>query len=132
MKSNLRAEIMSGVLGGFVVLLFGGWSVMVVGVVNGVAMGLTSQQSAKGLSYRQAFLSGARPAAVASIILVLCAFLRNYVLADAAGLAQSPISTVILASLIGAVGMILFAGVFAALDTLSRRNAQIARVVILS
>ena len=41
MTTQVKAGIWTGVVGGVVVVIFGGWAVMVVGVIMGVALGLT-------------------------------------------------------------------------------------------
>ena len=41
MSAQVKAGVWAGLIGGLVVIIFGGWSVMVIGVIMGVALGLT-------------------------------------------------------------------------------------------
>ena len=41
MSPQVKSGLWLGLAGGIVVIIFGGWSVMVIGVIIGVALGLT-------------------------------------------------------------------------------------------
>ena len=106
MSAQVKAGLWSGVIGGFVVILFGGWSVMVVGVIMGVALGLTLGSHVERKAPLQTAFETWQPAVIAAVVLVAFSLLQNYVLAFATGHYSSETSVVILANIAGVFGLI--------------------------
>src|SRR5438270_5713455 len=78
MSPQMKAGIWSGLAGGAVVMLFGGWSVMVVGIVMGVALGLSlGSHVPRKDPLRTAFETWV-PAAISAVILLALSLLQNY------------------------------------------------------
>jgi branched-chain amino acid transport system permease protein len=131
-NASLRSGVIFGTLGGLVVFLFGDWSVMVIGVMIGLALGLTFGARVKEKDMLKAAQQELVPASVAAAILVAISLLQNFVLAPATGKIPSQMSTVIAANLIGALGLIFFAGLTTALHALPPRQEQIGKLVLLA
>ena len=131
-NSSLRSGVIFGILGGLVVFLFGDWSVMVIGVMIGLALGLTFGARVKEKDMLKAAQHELVPASVAAAILVAISLLQNFVLAPATGKVPSHIGIVIAANLIGALGLIFFAGLTTALHALPPRQEQIGKLALLA
>ena len=132
MTTQVKAGIWTGVVGGVVVVIFGGWAVMVVGVIMGVALGLTLG----GRVPRKDPLGTARetmtPAIIAAVILLAFSLLQNYVLAFAVGRFQSDPGEVLAANLIGVVGLVFFTGLTTALHGLPPAQERIGKLALLA
>jgi len=131
-NTSLRSGVIFGILGGLVVFLFGDWSVMVIGVIIGVALGLTFGARVKEKDMLKAAQRELVPASVAAVILIAISLLQNYVLAPASGKVPSNIGIVIAANVIGALGLIFFAGLTTALHALPPRQEQIGKLILLA
>src|SRR6478609_5295282 len=69
MSAQVKAGIWAGVIGGLVVVIFGGWSVMVVGVIMGVALGLTLGSHVPRKDPLQTAFETWQPAVISAVIL---------------------------------------------------------------
>ncbi len=132
MSTQVRAGLWAGVIGGFVVILFGGWSVMVVGVIMGVALGLTLGSHVERKAPLQTALETWPPAAIAAAVLVAMSLLQNYVLAFATGHYSSETSVVILANIAGVLGLMLFAAFTTGLHALSSAQERLGKLGLLA
>ena len=94
-NTALHSGIIFGILGGLVVFLFGDWSVMVIGVIVGVALGLSFGARVKEKDMLKAAQRELVPASAAAVILIAMSLLQNYVLAPATGDVPSSIGVVI-------------------------------------
>jgi branched-chain amino acid transport system permease protein len=131
-NTSLRSGVIFGILGGLVVFLFGDWSVMVIGVIVGLALGLTFGARVKEKDMLKAAQHELVPASVAAAIMVVISLFQNFVLAPATGQFPSDIGIVIAANLLGAIGLIFFAGLTTALHALPPRQEQLGKLGLLA
>ena len=131
MTTQVKAGIWLGVAGGVVVIIFGGWTVMVVGVIMGVALGLTLGSHVP----RKDPLGTARetlaPAIIAAAILLTLSLLQNYVIAFAVGRFQSDAGVVIAANLLGVLGLLFFTALTTGLHALPPAQERLGKFALL-
>ena len=80
MSAQVKAGLWTGLVGGVVVVIFGGWSVMVVGVIMGVALGLTLGSHVPRKDPIQTAFETWVPAVISAAILLVLSLLQNFVL----------------------------------------------------
>ena len=132
MPQSVRPGITFGVIGGVLTFLFGGWSVMVIGVLMGVGLGLVLEGRFKRKPPVQ-LAREALPAAVASaVILLVLSLFQNYVVAPAIGSIPRDLSIVIPANLAGVLGGLVMALLTAALHGLPPRQEQIGKLILIA
>src|SRR5262245_46567793 len=132
MNLTLRQAVVAGAIGGFIINLFGGWSILAVGMGISTAVGLTTQSQGTKMPWLENALKALRTAGVISLVLVLSYLLRNYIVSSAAGFSPEPIGDLILRCVIGTVVALLLAGAFGAFHSLPPRQMQIARLTVLA
>src|SRR5450759_1209646 len=98
MSAQVKAGLWLGLAGGAVVILFGGWSVMVIGVIMGVALGLTLGSHVPRKDPIGTAREALVPAVISAGILLALSLLQNYVIAFAVGRFQSDPWVVIVAN----------------------------------
>jgi len=132
MSQQVKAGLWAGLAGGVVVIIFGGWSVMVLGVIMGVALGLTLGAHVE----RKDPLGTARetlvPAAVAAGVLLALSLLQNYVIAFVVGRYQSDPLTVVAANVVGVLGLLFFAALTTGLHALPPKQENIGKLALLA
>ncbi len=132
MSAQVRSSLWLGLVGGLVVILFGGWSVMVIGVIIGVALGLTLGSHVP----RKDPIGTARetlvPAVISAAILLALSLLQNYVIAFAVGRFQSDTMVVIVANAVGILGLIFFAAVTTGLHALPPDQERFGKFALLA
>ena len=132
MSAQVKAGLWSGLVGGLVVVLFGGWSVMVVGVIMGVALGLTLGSHVPRKDPLGTALETWVPAAIAAAVLLAMSLLQNYVIAFAVGRFQSDLNVVIFANLLGVLGLLFFTALTTSLHALPTGQERIGKVALLA
>jgi len=132
MNAQIKNGLVAGLVGGLVVIIFGGWSVMVIGIAVGVAQGLIIGPKITEKSPIPAARRALPPAAVAAVTLVVISLFQNYVLVSAIGQFPVPIGIVIAANLSGVIGLLLFAGITTGLHALPPRQQKIGKLALLA
>jgi len=121
-----------GIVGGFVTFLFGGWSVAILGVVIGVAIGLTLGSQVERRDPVKTGLQALPTAATAAGIFLVLSLIQNYVIAPSIGQNPSPLGITIAANVIGSLGLILLAMITTGLHGLSPRQEQTGKLILLA
>jgi branched-chain amino acid transport system permease protein len=133
MKSEIRSAILSGVLGGLLVFLFGGWSPAVLGVVIGVTLGLSLGGHAdRDEGFAKIAMHALQVSAVAAVVFVVFSLIEAFVVGPAAGKGFESTNVLIPANLIGALGLIFIGTITAALHGLPPRQEQMGKIIILA
>lgn len=132
MPPNIKSAVTFGLIGGLMTFLFGGWSVAVIGVLMGLALGSTLATR----SYREAPLKLLRdallPALTAAALLVAMSLLQRIVVLPAMGKTATSESVFIYSNLLGGVGALFMALLIAALHSLPERSERLVRLLIIS
>ena len=132
MKKHVRSALILGAIGGFVTFLFGGWSVAVLGVVIGIAIGLTLGGQVKRRNFMSTALEALPTAATAAGIFLALSLFQNYVVAPATGNYPSPLGMTIVADLAGSLGLILLAMVITGFHSLSPSGERIGKLIVIA
>jgi branched-chain amino acid transport system permease protein len=132
MNKLIRSGLVLGSVGGFGVILFGGWSMATIGVLIGVALGLSLSSQVVRKDPLKTGLQALPASGAAAVLLIVISLFQNYVLNPAIGKYPSDLSTVIAANLLGGLGLILLAGIVTGLHGLSPRREQIGRTIVLA
>src|SRR5512144_2183677 len=132
MSQNIKSGITFGIIGGLLSFIFGGWSVLIIGILMGVGLGLVLG----GRFKRKAPVLLAREAVpvalVSSGILLAMSLLQNFVIAPAIGGVPRDLDVVIPANLIGVLGGFAMILVTTALHGLPPKQEQIGKLVIIA
>src|SRR5579859_6504251 len=132
MSAQVKAGIWAGVIGGFVVALFGGWAVMVVGVIMGVALGLTLGSHVPRKDPLQTAFETWQPAVISAAILLVLSLVQNFVLTTATGHSPNDIGIVITANILGVLGLIFFTALTTGLHALPPAQERIGKLALLA
>jgi len=104
MSRALKVGIGVGLFGLFVVVIFGGMSVLMAALICGVVTGLLGARAdADADTIRDGIRNGLISGGSAGVILFLAALLRNVVIGPRVGIAAAPISQTLIVGLISAV-----------------------------
>ena len=129
---NIKSGITFGVIGGLMTFLFGGWSVMVLGLYLGVGLGLLLSGRLERTSMGDVARKALPPALTAGGVLVLISLLQNYVVQPAIGKTPEYIGFVILTNILGFVLVTIFATLTASLHGLAEKQERTARIVLMA
>jgi branched-chain amino acid transport system permease protein len=124
--------ILFGFIGGFLTLLFGGWSVAVIGCLMGVGLGMALSGSLERKDPRKIAIAVLPTALVAGFILVTTSLLQNYFVQHAIGKQPAPTDVVFFANLIGFLGAVIFTTLLSALHGLPEKQEHFYRMIMLS
>ena len=132
MSQHIKSGITFGIIGGLLTFIFGGWSVLIIGILMGVGLGLVLG----GRFKRKAPVLLAREAVpvalVSSGILLAMSLLQNFVIAPAIGSVPRDLDVVIPANSIGVLGGFAMILVTTALHGLPPKQEQIGKLVIIA
>src|ERR1041384_3739457 len=131
MNPNIKTGITFGILGGLLIFMFGGWSVVVTGVVIGMALGYIVGDRIKRTEPIKMAREMLPSALTAAAVLLVLSLLQNYVIAPSIGQSPFDINTVIGANVIGFVCVVLFACLMASLHGLPSRQERLAKLIVL-
>src|ERR1043165_4563783 len=131
MNPNIKTGITFGILGGLLIFMFGGWSVVVTGVVIGMALGYIVGDRIKRTEPIKMAREMLPSALTAAAVLLVLSLLQNYVIAPSIGQSPFDINTVIGANVVGFVCVVLFACLMAALHGLPSRQERLAKLIVL-
>jgi branched-chain amino acid transport system permease protein len=125
------ALILSGVAG-LVTFLFGGWSVAILGVVVGVAIGLSLGSQ---VERRDPIATGRQAlptVAIAAGVLLALSLIQNYVIAPAIGQNPAPLGQTIAANVVGGLGLILLGMITVGLHGLPTAQERTGKLILLA
>src|SRR5689334_21250069 len=103
MNLTLRQALVAGAIGAFIIILFGVWSILAVGMGISVAIGLTTHEPESKSTWLEYVIKALWTDAVISLVLVISYVLRNYVVSSAAGFSPEPLGDLVLRSAVGIV-----------------------------
>jgi branched-chain amino acid transport system permease protein len=132
MNAQIKSGLIYGLVAGLVVIIFGGWSVMVMGAIIGVALGLVLGPHITEKSMLRAAQKALPSAGTAAAILVVISLFQNYVLVAAIGEFPVALSTVIGANVAGVISLVLLAMLTTSLFALPPRRQQIGKLILLA
>jgi branched-chain amino acid transport system permease protein len=131
MNPNIKTGITFGIFGGLLTFMFGGWSVVVTGVVVGMALGYIVGDRIKRTEPMKMSREMLPSALVAAAVLLVLSLLQNYVVAPSIGQSPDDLNTVIPANIVGFLCVVLFACLMAALHGLPSRQERLAKLIVL-
>jgi branched-chain amino acid transport system permease protein len=115
MSNAFKVGLGSGLFGLFIVILFGGRSVLMCGLITGVMAGLLAGARTEGTTARDGIRDGAVAGAVAGAILIIAHLLRLHALGPVLGQIPPPlVNTLLLGLLAGGISTLLGVGFGAA------------------
>lgn len=126
MSRAIKTGIWSGLFGCFIILLFGGQSVLMAGIIAGVLTGLLVGARAEGDTIQAGMRDGAIAAGVAGLVLIVGNVLRHAIVTPALGQAVPPTSEALLFGVAGAVIAIIIAVALGAAHFLPGRQSSYA------
>lgn len=132
MQNNIKSGITFGIIGGFLTLLFGGWSVAVLGALMGVGLGLglgPKFERKNPLSIAKAVLPSAL---VAAVITVGISVLQNTYIMEAIGKRPTAPEIALKANIIGFFAAVFFTVLLSAIHGLPKKQEQLAKMVLLA
>lgn len=132
MTRSMRSGINFGLIGGFLCLLFGGWSVAVIGVLMGAGLGLGLRHSVEPRRGSAALMAALPAAAVSAVVLVMLSLLQNYYIQAAIGKTAAAPAVVVPANLIALFGGIAAALVIVALHSLTPSQERLGLLILLA
>ncbi len=128
----IRSGITFGLIGGGLTLLFGGWSVAVIGSLMGVGLGLALGGGFERKDPLKIAVTVLPSALVAAVILVALSFYQNNVVQEAIGKRPFAANLALNANLIGFFGSVLFAAFVAAIHGLPQNQERAIKIALLA
>src|SRR5574342_796191 len=101
---HIRSGIIFGVIGGLFTLLFGGWSVLVIGGLMGLGLGLFISRRLQRKTPYTLVLDALPAVVVSGIVLITLSLFENNVVEKAIGHSPQPPTIVLQANLAGFLG----------------------------
>ncbi len=133
MKPEIKSGLITGLLGGGIVFLFGGWSSAVLGILLGVIIGLSNGSRADRKAGFAALALRALPAAVtAAIVFVAMSLVEAFYVGPAAGKDIEESGLLITANLVGGLGLAAMATVTTALHGLPPKLERFWKIALLA
>src|SRR5215216_2288497 len=131
MNQNMKTAIFYGIVGGLLTFLFGGWSVTVIGIVLGVALGLVAADRLKQKGPLQLAGEVLPAALLAATVLIVLSLIQNYKIYPSIGKPPYDINTVLGGNIIGFLGVVIFSCLMAAFRGLPPNQERIAKLIVL-
>ena len=128
----IRSGITFGLIGGFLTLLFGGWSVAVIGSLMGIGLGLALGGNFERKDPLKIATAVLPSALVAAVILVALSYYQNSVVQEALGKRPFSADLALTANLIGFFGSILFTAFVSAIHGLPANQERAIKVALLA
>jgi branched-chain amino acid transport system permease protein len=132
MNQQIRTSIIIALVAGFVVLLFGGWAVVVSGAIAGMGLGIYLGGKSSATKVKEAIKEALVPTLVSAGVLLVVSLLQDFFIASAIGKTPNTTSVIIQANLIGIVALIAFSLLLAATHTLPERQQKTAQFILLA
>lgn len=131
MNQQIRTSIIIGLVAGFVVILFGGWAIVMVGAVTGMGLGYFLGGKTTATKAADAAMGAVVPTLVSAGVLLVVSLLQDFFIAAAIGKDPNSSATIIQANLIGILALIGFSLLLTATHTLSERQQKTAQFILL-
>jgi branched-chain amino acid transport system permease protein len=132
MNQQIRTSIIIALVAGFVVMLFGGWSIVVAGAVAGMGLGYFLGGKTTATKVPAVIKEALVPTLVAAGTLLVISLLQDLFIAGAIGKTPNSSNAMIQANLVGILALILFSLALTAVHTLPLRQQRIAQFILLS
>ncbi|MEI7844980.1 MAG: branched-chain amino acid ABC transporter permease [Chloroflexota bacterium] len=132
MNQQYKTSITIGLVAGFVVMLFGGWAVAVIGGIAGMGLGYFLGGKITTKDPIEAAKSALIPTLLAAGVLLVVSILEDLVIATAIGKTPNYINTIIEANLVGSLSLIGFSIALTAVHTLPERKQKLAQLLLIS
>jgi len=132
MKQQIKTSLIVALVAGFVVMLFGGWAIVVVGAVAGMGFGYMLGGQTTATRPVDAIKGALVPTMITAVILLIISLLEDLVIAAAIGRTPNPPDAMVQANLIGILAFILFSLILIAVHTLPNRQQRIAQFILLA
>ncbi len=132
MRRPIRSGITFGIIGGVLTFIFGGWSVLMIGLLMGAGLGLALAGGLKRKAPMQLAREALPAAGVSAGILLVLSIFQNYIVAPAVGNSPSDLGVVIPANLVGVLGGMLLALITVAMHGLSPRQEQRGKLILIA
>lgn len=129
---NIRPGITFGIIGGLLTFLFGGWSVVVIGSLMGVGLGMGLGAKLERKDPVQIAISVLPTALVSGAILILLSIYQNSFVQEAIGKHPVESTIVLYGNLLGFLGAVLFTTLLAALHGLPEKQEQQWKMALLA
>lgn len=132
MNPQYKTSIIIGLVAGFVAILFGGWAVAVAGTIAGLGLGYYLGGRSKSTKISEAVRLALIPTLLAGVVMLVMSILNDTVVAQAIGRTPNPFGIIIQANLVGALSLIAFSLILAAVHTLPLRQQRIAQLILVA
>jgi branched-chain amino acid transport system permease protein len=132
MQPNIKSGITFGLIAGVMTFIFGGWSVLIIGLLYGAGLGLALSGRLKRDTPLKTALQALPGAAASGAVLLILSLFQNYVVAPAIGQLSSSLSIVIPANLGGVLGGILLTLIVAGLHALPEKQERTGKLILLA
>ena len=132
MQKSIRSGIIFGFLGGLMTFIFGGWSVLVVGILMGIGLGLSFGGSFQRKAPLELAKEALPAAAISAGVLLVFSLLQNFIVAPAIGAFSRGLNVVIPANLIGVLGGLLMVLITTALHGLPPKQEQAGKLILIA
>lgn len=129
---NIKSGITFGLIGGFLTFLFGGWSVVVIGLYMGIGLGLLLAGRFPRTSMADVARKALPNALAAGATLVLLSLIQNYVIQHTIGRAPQNLGFVLVTNLLAFALTVLFATLTASFRGLPEQQEKTARLILLA
>ena len=117
-KFKFTPPINIGLVAGVVIILFGGWSVAMMGMIAGVLLGLILGPQFKKSTWQVAVKAVIPQALQSAVIMLVISLFQNYILAPMVKMNMEFLDVVLIANLVGFALLIVTAGALAFIFTL--------------
>ena len=131
MNKQLRIALILGFAGGLITFLFGGWSVSVLGLEIGAALGLLTERQGKPDGFLKSSLKILPWALSAAGVFLAMSLIQNYLVQPALGDKPSSFSFTVEANLLGCLALILIAMLSYGLYGLPPEKERRGRIILL-
>ena len=131
MNQQIKTSIIIALVAGFVVILFGGWVIVVAGAIAGMGLGYSLGSKTTATKALDAAKEALTPTLISAGILLVISLLEDLFIASAIGKDPNTIDVVIEANLLGILSMIGFSLLLTATHTLSERQQKTAQFILL-
>ncbi len=132
MPKSVRTGITFGIIGGILTFIFGGWSVLMIGLLMGIGLGLSLGGQFKRKPPMRLVREAIPAAAVSAGVLLVLSLLQNYTVAPAVGNNPNDLTVVIPANLVGVLGGMALVLVTTAIHGLPPRKEQIGKLILIA
>ncbi len=132
MNQQIRTSITIGLVAGFVVIMFGGWAVVIAGAVAGMGLGYFLGGKTTATKALDAAKEALVPTLVTSGVLLVVSLMEDLFIASAIGKDPNNSTVMLQANLIGILALIGFSLLLTATHTLSERQQKTAQIILLT